>query len=274
MRLGDSYFSIARTQIQSEVDYSKARTYWEKLVEIDESTALAHRVRARILWQYDREWKEAKAAYKRSSELDVTLEIDSGFLEWIANPEECLSQIERKLERADPLSASQQADIGYAFLSSREYDRAIEQANKVRALEPQRTVPGLLWLAYIQTGREEEAIERFFQSESRRNASEEEIITLRESLEKSGTDALWRSILERQLKRGIAILIASTYARLGDTDEELEWLENAWSQPLRGMENAPSSFHWDPLRSDPRFEQLLRKLKLPEEAIQRHLAVH
>jgi hypothetical protein len=40
-----------------------------------------------------------------------------------------------------------------------------------------------------------------------------------------------------------------------------------------GYEVAPSSQNHDPLRDDPRYEQLLRKLNLPEEAIQRHLAV-
>ena len=68
-------------------------------------------------------------------------------------------------------------------------------------------------------------------------------------------------------------MVADLYAKLGDKDKAFEWLERAWSKPLWGYENAPSCFFWDPLRSDPRFEALLRKLDLPEEAIQRHLAL-
>ncbi len=52
-----------------------------------------------------------------------------------------------------------------------------------------------------------------------------------------------------------------------------ECLEKSWDDPLWGSENAPSSPFLDPLRDDPRFEQLLRKLNLQEEAIQRHLAL-
>jgi len=67
--------------------------------------------------------------------------------------------------------------------------------------------------------------------------------------------------------------VAILYAKLGDKDKAFAWLEKAWSKPLYGHEDAPSCFFWDLLRDDPRFEALLRKQDLPEEAIQRHLAL-
>jgi hypothetical protein len=66
---------------------------------------------------------------------------------------------------------------------------------------------------------------------------------------------------------------ARYHVRVGHYDEAFKWLSKAWDLPLWGMENAPSAYLWDPLRSDARFEELLRKQKLPEEAIQRHLAL-
>jgi len=54
---------------------------------------------------------------------------------------------------------------------------------------------------------------------------------------------------------------------LADKDRTLEWLEKGWELPLWGNEAAPSAPHFDFLRDDPRFEQLLRKLGLPEEAL-------
>jgi hypothetical protein len=48
-------------------------------------------------------------------------------------------------------------------------------------------------------------------------------------------------------------------------------LEKMWSEPLFGNERAPSAFFWDFIRDEPHFEELLRNLNLPEEAIARHL---
>ena len=97
---------------------------------------------------------------------------------------------------------------------------------------------------------------------------------MRAAFEKSGMQGVrrWRieTGLESQEDRRI-IHKAAFHAVLGELDEAFEWLEKAWSLPLWGNEYAPSCFYWDPLRSDRRFEELLRKLNLPEEAIQRHL---
>ena len=68
-------------------------------------------------------------------------------------------------------------------------------------------------------------------------------------------------------------LNARAYIETGDKDKAFDWLEKSWENPLWGTENAPSSPRWDPLRDDPRFEELLRKQNLPEEVIQKHLAL-
>ena len=46
----------------------------------------------------------------------------------------------------------------------------------------------------------------------------------------------------------------------------------AYEERISGLRQLPYEPFWDPLRDDPRFEQLLRKMNLPEEAITRHLA--
>jgi len=79
-----------------------------------------------------------------------------------------------------------------------------------------------------------------------------------------------------ELRRDRALPRAShamKYAEAGEIDKALQCLEQMWSLPLEGWEHAPSNRLYDPLRSRPRFEELLRKQNLPEEAIQRHLTL-
>ena len=87
-----------------------------------------------------------------------------------------------------------------------------------------------------------------------------------------------RVVVDRYLsRRGAQYLdpdeVWPTYAILGDLDQALIWMERS----IEGQ--SPSAKHIgviplaDPLRDDPRYEQLLRKLNLPEDAIQRHLAM-
>ena len=65
--------------------------------------------------------------------------------------------------------------------------------------------------------------------------------------------------------------MALRYARVGEKEKAFEWLEKASEEPLSSpMTTHP---HVDFLRDDPRYEQFLRKLNLPEEAIQKALAL-
>lgn len=64
---------------------------------------------------------------------------------------------------------------------------------------------------------------------------------------------------------------AAQYALIGVTDQAFEWLNKAYELPLGIAFFTDARF--DSLRHDPRYEKLLRKLNLPEEAIQRHLAM-
>jgi hypothetical protein len=107
------------------------------------------------------------------------------------------------------------------------------------------------------------------------HASREELAAREEALEESGMEGVRRWELDRLLTRESPdpIRVARLYAHLGDKDKAFEWLEEAWSKPLYGMQHAPTCHFWDSLRKDPRFEELLRKQKLPEDAIARHMTM-
>ena len=279
-RLAGWHFQIARIKT-SEEDYAIARTYGEKLIEIDPSTARAHWMKAFILWSYDRKWKEAAEEYARAKEVEPYSESDTSnnlmmFLEWMGRREEYLAATEENLKQSDPFSAFQQAALAYQFLHHGEYSRAIEQGKKYLELAP-TSVDAFYVLSesYRQMGMEREAREAMFNAQKYWGRSEDELAAMRKALDESGMKGVWRMRLEDVLKQPSPrpINVASLYAMIGEKDKAFEWLEKTWSYPLMGYEVAPSSQNHNPLRSDPRFAELLRKLNLPEEAIQRHLTL-
>lgn len=101
-----------------------------------------------------------------------------------------------------------------------------------------------------------------------------ELQTVRDIFAASGSKGVRQWKLGHLRERAVEapIRLAVTYAQLGEKDLALEWLEKAWELPLWGHEAAPSCPYYDFLRDDLRFEQLLRKLNLPEDVIQKHLA--
>jgi tetratricopeptide (TPR) repeat protein len=280
-RLGVVHFQIARTET-SENDYSLAKEFFEKVIVLDDTTPLARYCKAWILWSYKHNWDGAKEEYKRIEELGSPV-LDEGlwnegylqFLEWMGLREEFQALTEENLRRSDPLSSFQQGAIGYQFLHHREYDRAIEQAHKLIALEPE-IGDGyyLLNESYYKKGMVEEAFEAFLSQQKFGGASEEHLEAMRKVFKKSGIAGVWRLQLQDDSNQPTIrpISQASLLAKIGEKDRAFEWLEKTWNYPLMGYEVAPSSQNHDPLRDDPRFEKLLRKLNLPEEAIARHLA--
>jgi hypothetical protein len=59
-------------------------------------------------------------------------------------------------------------------------------------------------------------------------------------------------------------MIAETYARASEKDEAIQWLETAYEQRDPGMTGLLANPEYDPLRSDPRFQDLVRRMKFPE----------
>jgi TolB-like protein/tetratricopeptide (TPR) repeat protein len=269
-------FLYALQQTQSKSDFARAREYAERGIAIDGSTAVSHELKAIVLWSWARNWHEAEKEYERVAELGSNL-IESRyimFLKYMGLQEEYLAEIERQLDRSDPLSEGQQRIFGWHFLTHGDWDRAIEQAKKARALNPQNTSNySILQKAYEEKGMEKEAFEARLQALKLGNASEERIAALQKAFEESGLEGVKRFDPDPGESSRL-IHRAAGFARLGQKEKAFEWLEKAWSWdlPLAGMEHTPANPDFDSLRDDPRFEEILRsKLNLPEEAIQRHL---
>ncbi len=114
-----------------------------------------------------------------------------------------------------------------------------------------------------------EAVEEYLRARTLWGESVEKVEALRRAYEAGGIKGFWQKRLEQlkeTAKRGPAspLTFASIYSRLGDKDQAFAWLEKAYEEhsgPLIYLKVSPD---YDPLRSDPRFQSLLRRMNFPE----------
>jgi len=256
----------------SKEDYLRSRVAAEKAVRVDDQLAEAHWRFGQVLAMHDRKWLAAETEFQKARELDSKLRPDAMYLLWMGRRREAIESIEQYLLQEDPLDIAGNNRAGYRFFWAGEYDRALAQANKVIELAPE-TVNGhfLKGVSLERKGVYVEAVASLIASESvGRQESQREV--LEKAFSTSGMKGFWSKFLNMWKERGIGKPYdwAWMHSLIGDGDEAFRQLERAYELPW----NAPfaTDTRFDSLRSDPRYEQLMRKLNLPEDVIAKHLA--
>ncbi len=269
--LADSY-GIAGNFPGSSVKESipRAKAYATKALEIDDSLGEAYATLGLVnalLWN----WTEAEKAYKRSIELNpnyaTARQWYSRLLNTLGRKDEALAEIKRANE-IDPLSMVIISNVAGFYRERGDYQSAIEQNNKIVEISPSyiavqvtfaeiyldqkrsaealaaaekaRDVPvvgmGVLGRAYAQLGRRDEALAA--------------IKTLEEGFA-NGTN-------------GSATNIAFIYVLLGDKEKTFEWLEKAFQARDTDLPRFRLGPTFDPIRDDPRYKDLIKRMNLPE----------
>jgi len=173
--------------------------------------------------------------------------------------DEALAEL-RKLLDLDPLSVQTHSTIGSILLFKKEYDAAIEQLQKALELDPRRVDAYVwLWLAYWGKGEHEKAVAQAEEAASLGLQSDLPVF-LRHVLSGNRVEAAktienWSSRLQPQVKAGY-------YVMLGDKDRAIELLNNALDEGYASVLWANVWPYFDPLRDDPRFQDLLRRMNL------------
>jgi len=168
----------------------------------------------------------------------------------------------------DPLSQIQRNHLLWQYVEAREYDRAIEIGKKM--LEAGLTDPAQYTLisdTYAAKGQFEPAIALLQKAISLSPTRTESQAALASAYARMGKTNEARKILRRL--QGLPptqyvspMSIAAVYCALGDKGRALEWLEKAIEQHDASVSDLPSSPSLDPLRDDPRFQNLLRRIGL------------
>jgi eukaryotic-like serine/threonine-protein kinase len=243
-----------------------------KAMEIDDMLAEAH-VAVALVRRLDLNWSASEEEGKRALELDpnsVGAHVTYAYhLAWLGRLDEAMPHVKRAQE-LDPLSLITSADIGNMFYCSRQYDRAIEQFQKIIQMDPNfAPAHTRLGMVYLEKGMYEEAI-----------TEHKKAIALDDSPGRWGRTALLGHAYAVAGRKAEAQKIlddlkglskqrdvspynfALIYMGLGDKDQAFVWLEKTFEERPDILYDIKVGPRFDSLRSDPRFTDLLRRMKL------------
>jgi TolB-like protein/DNA-binding winged helix-turn-helix (wHTH) protein/Flp pilus assembly protein TadD len=253
-----------------QVAFSEAKTAAAKALALDNKLSEAHTSLAFALDLYGWDWKAAEAEYKLAIELNPNYATAHQWYAWhlilMGQNREGVSEL-RKAESLDPLSLIVSADLADALCIANLLEEAIQQSKKTLELDQHFAV------AHYELGQALEQKQRL----------DEAISEFQKAIEISGHSA----VLDSSLAHAYAISghreeatriandlesqndknpsaeanIALIYVGLGDKDQAMMWLNKAYYARFNPSILVRPAF--DPVRSDPRFKDLSRRIGLP-----------
>jgi TolB-like protein/tetratricopeptide (TPR) repeat protein len=247
--------------------FPNAKAAAQKAIELDDTLAEAHASLGQNNFWYDWDWSAAENQYRRALELDPN-STHTSYAHLLSNTgqhAEALAEIKRARE-LDPLALVTDALEGQFLIHAGRTDEALDKLRKTMELEPNFWMPHFFAAsAYIEKGMYAEAI-----TESNK---ERELLGVNTipfgayALAKSGKQAEARAVLEELLKLSATKYvppynIALIYNALEERGNALTWLEKAYEQRDPKMTFLKVEPKWNNLRNEPRFIDLMKRMKL------------
>jgi len=252
--------------------FPKARAAVLKALELDGTLSEAHIALANVAALYDRDWSAAEREFRRAIELNPNSAdghfMYADFLISMRRSEEWAVEMQRVLN-LDPLNPFFQCFYGWQLVYLRQCDDAILQFREALAADSSFSSAHMgLWGALYRKGMREEALAeaaKFFAVLGDYDAED----ALRRGYAEGGYSRAMHFGAEMLATRSgrchvPGVRIARLYAHAGENDQAMEWLQRAFEQRETPLMHLSVAWDWDPLRDDPRFRDLLRRLGLPE----------
>lgn len=242
-----------------------------KALSLDPNLPEAHTVAGIIAATYDWNWTEAEREFKRSLELDSNLALTHYRYAWVylsplGRHDEAIAEMQRAMD-LEPLSLVQGANFAAIYLYARKYDQALDQAKKTYELDTS-LITSQNWMSHALNlnGMYAEAIEVAGKGVQINNSNRP---TLAYAYAKSGkreqAEAIINQWKEAETTRYISNYWAAVvYAALGEKDGAFAELEKAYQEHDWFFQRLKVDPFMDPLRDDPRFNDLVKRLGLPQ----------
>jgi TolB-like protein/DNA-binding winged helix-turn-helix (wHTH) protein/Flp pilus assembly protein TadD len=248
----------------------KAKAAVIKALELDSTLGEAHNSLAFVLDGFDWDLGSGEKEFRRAIELNPGYATAHHWYAWhlslLGRYDEAIAEM-RKAENLDPLSLIINADLAELLVLAHSYDESIRQSRKTIEMDPNFGLAhNQLAQAYLQKHMHDEAVAELQKAVQLSGGSPTCIANLARAYVASGrrSEAVkLLSELKRRSRPGFSLAseIAMIYTSLGDTDQAMNWLEKGYAERFNpGVLLRPG---FDPLRSDPRFQNLVRRIGLP-----------
>ena len=262
--IADAYPLLSFAQPQPVM--SKAREAALKALSLDNNLAEAHVALSRVLLDYDYDFAAAER------ELKTAIEVNPNYagthtrygllLTRLGRHEEAFAKHRQALE-IEPLSLLNNRDYGESLILARRYDEAMTQLKKTLELDANFLAAHVsLGFVYQMKGNYAESVEeRAKVRELQGNPQGAEQI--RESFAKGGWEKFLRDVTGDRRLDSSAYIVGTFHAALGEKDKAFDELSKSYENREYFMTLLKVDPRLDPLRDDPRFQELLRRVGFP-----------
>ncbi|HEV2884573.1 MAG TPA: protein kinase [Pyrinomonadaceae bacterium] len=261
--------------------FSQAKTAAIRALELDESLAEAHAALAFTNLCYDLDWQGAEQRFTRSIELNPNY---GPAHQWYSNLlaaqgrfEEAIAEI-KKAQEINPLSLMDRSICGWTYYHARQYELAERELKATLDIDRNFSNSHLmLGFVYERMGRYQESLVELTETLKMMPGSTVPYFPLGYTLAVSGKRQEALDIVEHLKKLAkqsyvSPYFLANLYTALGNFDEAFKWLERAYESRDEWLIWLGTEPKLDPLRSDPRFEDLLRRVGLKGDETARALS--
>jgi TolB-like protein/DNA-binding winged helix-turn-helix (wHTH) protein/Flp pilus assembly protein TadD len=264
--LGDWQYAV----MPPKVAFPEAKAAAIHALELDNTLGEAHNSLAFVLDGFDWDLDAGGKEFQRAIELNPGYATAHHWYAWhlslLGRFDEAIVEM-RKAENLDPLSLIINADLAELLGLAHSYDESIRQSRKTIEMDPNFALAhNQLAQAYLQKHMTAEAVAELQKAVKLSGDSPTCMANLARAYVASGKRGEAVKLLDDLKKRSSsgysnAPEIAMIYASLGDTDQAMSWLEKGFEERFNpGVLLRPG---FDPLHSDPRFQNLLRRIGLP-----------
>jgi len=250
--------------------WPKAKAAAMQALDIDDALAEAHTSLGLVREHFEWDWAGAEQEFRRAIELNPNSATAhhwyGAYLANMGRSDQGLRET-KKAQELDPLSLIINTSLGWQLYVARHNDQAAEQLRKVLDIDA-KFAPArrMLEEVYAQMGKQKEAVAEREKILSL-SGSPELAASIEEDFSKAGYKGVlqsWLDGLTEISKHGYvsSYSIAQAYMRMGEKEKAFAWLEKAYEEHDSGLVSLAVEPMFDAVRPDPRFRDILRRMKL------------